>query len=55
MAVIDQSVVLVIGNTERDRLERVLRAYGTYPHARHQAKSIALANMELPQISWRHG
>lgn len=55
MAVIDQSIVLVIGNAERDRLERVLRAYGTYPHARHHAKSKAVASIELPLTSWRHG
>ncbi|MBA3315531.1 MAG: hypothetical protein M3552_04810 [Planctomycetota bacterium] len=33
MAEIDQSVVLIIGDAEPKRLERVLRAYGTYPHA----------------------
>src|SRR5262245_9428408 len=31
MAVIDRNAVLVIGQTDADRLDRVLRAYGTYP------------------------
>lgn len=31
MAVVDRNVVLVIGQTQRKKLERVLRAYGTYP------------------------
>ena len=32
MAVIDRNAVVVIGQTDKDRLDRVLRAYGTYPH-----------------------
>lgn len=32
LGVIDQNAVLVIGDTDPDRLEGVLRAYGTYPH-----------------------
>jgi len=32
LAVIDQNVVLVIGQTQPERLLRVLRAYGSYPH-----------------------
>ena len=31
MGIIDQNAVLVIGQTSADRLEKVLRAYGTYP------------------------
>ncbi len=31
LAVIDRNTVLVIGQTDADRLDRVLRAYGTYP------------------------
>lgn len=31
MAVIDRNVVLVIGQADAGRLDRVLRAYGTYP------------------------
>lgn len=31
MAVIDRNAVLVIGQTDSARLDRVLRAYGTYP------------------------
>ena len=31
LAVIDRNTVLVIGQTDADRLYRVLRAYGTYP------------------------
>lgn len=32
MRVIDRNAVLVIGQTDSERLERVLSAYGTYPH-----------------------
>lgn len=32
MAEIDRNVVLVVGETDTDRLLRVLRAYGSYPH-----------------------
>jgi len=32
LSVIDRNLVLVIGNVSQDRLLRVLRAYGTYPH-----------------------
>jgi anti-sigma factor RsiW len=32
MAEIDQSIVLVVGRTDRERLVRVLKAYGSYPH-----------------------
>jgi hypothetical protein len=31
LAVIDRNAVLVIGQTDAERLDRVLRAYGTYP------------------------
>jgi hypothetical protein len=31
LGVVDQNAVLVVGATAPDRLERVLRAYGTYP------------------------
>ncbi len=31
LALIDRNTVLVIGQTDADRLDRVLRAYGTYP------------------------
>jgi len=31
LGVIDKNAVLVIGQTDADRLDRVLRAYGTYP------------------------
>ncbi|MBW3597092.1 MAG: zf-HC2 domain-containing protein [Planctomycetes bacterium] len=33
MAQIDGSVVLVVGQVDPGRLQRVLRAYGSYPHA----------------------
>ncbi|MEX0701780.1 MAG: zf-HC2 domain-containing protein [Planctomycetales bacterium] len=32
LAVIDRNLVLVVGQVPQDRLTRVLRAYGTYPH-----------------------
>jgi anti-sigma factor RsiW len=32
MRVIDRNAVLVIGQTDSERLEKVLSAYGTYPH-----------------------
>jgi anti-sigma factor RsiW len=32
LGVIDNNAVLVIGQTEPERLEKVLKAYGTYPH-----------------------
>lgn len=31
LGVIDQNAVLVIGRTTPERLEKVLKAYGTYP------------------------
>lgn len=31
LGVIDKNAVLVIGQTEPERLEKVLSAYGTYP------------------------
>ncbi len=31
LAIIDRNAVLVIGQTDREHLERVLKAYGTYP------------------------
>lgn len=31
LAAIDQNLVIVVGRQTRDRLERVVRAYGTYP------------------------
>jgi hypothetical protein len=31
-AVIDKNLVLVVGNTTRAKLEKVLSSYGTYPH-----------------------
>lgn len=33
LAVVDRNLVLVVGRAPQDRLVRVLRAYGTYPHA----------------------
>lgn len=33
MTTFDQNVVLVIGQTGRDRLRRILDAYGSYPHS----------------------
>jgi hypothetical protein len=35
VSVIDRNVVLVIGQTEPERLLRVLNAYGTYPETHH--------------------
>ncbi|MBI3840058.1 MAG: zf-HC2 domain-containing protein [Planctomycetia bacterium] len=32
LGVIDRNAVLVVGRTDPDKLDRVLRAYGTYPH-----------------------
>ena len=32
-SVIDQHLVMVVGRSPRDKLERVLNSYGTYPHA----------------------
>jgi anti-sigma factor RsiW len=32
LGIIDKNAVLVIGQTEPERLEKVLSAYGTYPH-----------------------
>src|SRR5262249_21707259 len=32
LGVVDRNIVLVIGQTDTQRLERVLKAYGTYPH-----------------------
>ena len=32
LSVIDRNLVLVIGDISQERLLRVLRAYGTYPH-----------------------
>lgn len=32
-SVIDQNLVMVVGKSPRTKLERVLNAYGTYPHA----------------------
>lgn len=32
LSVIDRNLVLVVGRVPQDRLTRVLRAYGTYPH-----------------------
>ncbi|MGD9854191.1 MAG: anti-sigma factor [Planctomycetaceae bacterium] len=32
LSIIDQNVVLVVGQVPQDRLTRVLKAYGTYPH-----------------------
>jgi anti-sigma factor RsiW len=34
LSVIDRNLVLVIGQVEPERLLRVLRAYGTYPHVK---------------------
>jgi hypothetical protein len=31
-SMIDQNVVLVVGDVEREKLTRVLKSYGTYPH-----------------------
>jgi hypothetical protein len=31
LGVVDQNAVLVVGQTDPARLERVLKAYGTYP------------------------
>lgn len=31
-SVIDQNLVMVVGKSPRDKLERVLNSYGTYPH-----------------------
>lgn len=33
LAVVDRNVVLVAGDVERAKLTRVLKSYGTYPHA----------------------
>lgn len=33
LSVFDNNLVLVIGNVERTKLTRVLKSYGTYPHA----------------------
>ncbi len=33
LSVFDDNLVLVIGNVERTKLTRVLKSYGTYPHA----------------------
>lgn len=32
-SVIDQNVVLIVGDVQREKLTRVLKSYGTYPHA----------------------
>ncbi len=40
VALIDRNVVLVVGGAEPERLQRVLDAYGSYPHA--HAHAVAL-------------
>lgn len=32
-SIVDKNIVLVAGNVEREKLTRVLKSYGTYPHA----------------------
>ncbi len=40
--VIDRNVVLVVGGAEPEQLQRVLDAYGSYPHAHAHARAVAL-------------
>ncbi len=40
VSVIDRNVVLVVGSAEPERLQRVLDAYGSYPHAHDRAVAL---------------